>query len=1011
MGRVQVTCRLTSWARADAAGREAGERIHLTMTTSQPGARIAAVLAAGLCLAASLRAHAQDLDLDLEGELDQKFKKKESRRKAAEKAARDAAERKKRAEQAAVRKKFEIAAELKKRLVQAGGKGCESVVFMTGKRSSGIHYYENISYACNSGYHPGGGKNGAIKKLDLRTGKVTTVFSDPEGSMHDLRVHYSGKKLLFSYMKPGPKPRHFHLYEVDVDGKNLRQLTNGGWDDIEPCYLPNGDIVFSSTRSKRWVPCWNTQVATIFRCGPNGENIRPLSAAVEMENTPFVMSDGRVLYTRWEYVDRSQMTFHHLWTFNPDGSGVMVYYGNERPWYVMIDGQSIPGTRKVLSTFSGGHGSRFRHGYMTIVDPGTGPSALAGAQRLVDSRGWREPCPVTSDVFLAAAEGSIVLLDDQGRYGPIYTPKERDEGGAWDPRPLRPRPREPVIPDRVNWEKSTGTLVLADAYHGRKMQGVKRGDIRKILILEELPKPVNFSGGRDQISLHGTYMLHRIIGTVPVEKDGSAHFTVPALRSLFFVTLDENDMSVKRMQSFTTVMPGETTSCVGCHEHRYENPKPTGGAVLAALARPPSEPEYPKAVPDVIDFPRDVQPILDRCCLKCHDVKGKRAGNVTLNGDRGAYFSHSFFTLWAYGQLSDGQNAFGNMPPRTIGTAASPLMKKIDGSHHGVKLSKRDRDTVRLWVESSCVYAGTYAALGTRPIGVGSVKIASASSDELAASAEDGELDEAAVAAAQDGVVEISSKALDDIMRRRRSGCHGFQGGIYRGLDGSYRHEMRIDKPKARYNKSLLYSLTRPGLSRALLAPLAREAGGWGLCKGAVKAYPGKPVWWRPRKEAPKPKVVKKPPKRVKSIDDDLSDLLGDKPKTATGNGMSLKDKPKPVQPLELERRAVPAVFADKNDPDYVLLHRMIAAAGARLKEVGSFDVPGFRPNPHYVREMKRFDILPANYEKVSKGRVVDVYAIDRAYWRSLWWPCPQPHVLDPGEFLREPSSSVAMGE
>lgn len=976
--------------------------------TKRPAAIGTTAVALAFCLLSAAPCFAQDLDLDLEGELDQKFKKKEARRKAAEKAAKDKAERKKRAAAEAERKQREMAAQLRKRLLDAGDKGCDSIVFMTGSRSSGIHYYENISYACNSGYHPGGGRNGAIKKLDIRTGKVSTIFADPEGAMHDLRVHYSGKKLLFSYMKPGPRPNHYHLYEIDVDGKNLRRLTDGKWDDIEPCYLPNGDIVFSSTRSKRWVPCWNTQVATLFRCDADGGNIRPLSAAVEMENTPFVMEDGRVLYTRWEYVDRSQMTFHHLWTFNPDGSGVMVYYGNEHPWYVMIDGQSIPGTRKVLSTFSPGHGRSHRSGYMTIVDPRNGPSDQAMARRLAPDRGWREPCPVTEDLFLAVKGRSIVLLDDQGRFGPIYEAKD-DEKSAWDPRPLRSRPREPVIPDRADWGQDTAVLVLADAYHGRKMQGVKRGDIKKLLILEELPKPVNFSGGRDQISLHGTYMLHRIIGTVPVERDGSAHFTVPALRSLFFVTLDENDMSIKRMQSFTTVMPDETTSCVGCHEHRFENPKPTGGAVLEALKRPPSEPEYPEGVPDVIDFPRDVQPVLDRYCLKCHDVKGKRAGNVTLNGDRGAYFSHSFFTLWAYGQLSDGQNAFGNMPPRTIGTGASPLMQKIDGSHHKVKLSKRDRDTVRLWIESSCVYAGTYAALGTRPIGVGSVKIAAASSSDLAASAESGEVDEAAVAAAQDGIVEMSSKALDDIMRRRCTGCHGFQKGIYRGLDGSYRHEMTLDKPNARYNRAILYSLTRPELSRALLAPLAKEAGGWGLCKGAVKAYPGKPVWWRPKKEPPKPKVVKKPPKRSKALDDDLDDLLEEKPKVAKGKGMSLKEKPKPAKPLVLEQREVSAVFADRKDADYVLLLRLIAAAGAELRRVGSFEVPGFRPNKHYVREMKRFDILPADYEKVSKGRMVNVHAIDQAYWRSLWWPYPKPCVLEPGEYLREPTSSIAL--
>jgi len=944
------------------------------------------------------------MDLDLDDELDAAMKRKEAAKKKAEQAAKAKARRGKRNTEAEAAKRQKIGADLKKLVLAAGEKGCEEIVFIEGNRGTGIHYYENLgTYYCNSANARNrvGGKGSAIKRLNLRDGSVKTIYEDPEGYMCDLRVHYSGKRLIFGYRKAVSSDTH--LYEINVDGSGLRRITDGPWVDIEPCYLPNGDIVFSSNRCKRWVPCWNSQVATIFRCSADGSNIVPLSSSPEMENTPFMLPDGRVLYTRWEYTDRSQMVFHHLWAFNPDGTGLMVYYGNEHPGGVFIDGMPIPGTRKVLFQNSPGHGRGHRTGMPTLLDPLGGPSDLTKAKPLI---GFRErgcePCPITDELFLFI-KGGICLLDKDGRWGPIY-----GETGATDARPLRPRKREPIIPERVNWKKSEGTLILADAHHGRNMKGVRPGEIKKLLIFDEVPKPVNFGGGRDNISLHGSYMLHRLIGTVPVEEDGSAYFRVPALRSLFFVALDKNDLAVKRMQSFVTVMPGDTMSCVGCHEQRYENPRATSGPVLEAVKRPPSVPEYPKGVPDVICFARDVQPVLDRHCLRCHDIKGKRAGNVTLNGDRGSYYANSFLTLWAYGQLSDGQNGFGNQAPRTIGTAASPLMKKIDGSHHGVKLPKRDHDLIRLWIDASCVYAGTYATLGSTPVRVGSVFAPPPSSEDDLKN-EEGELDEAKVAAAQDGAGDVApGKELADIMRRRCSGCHGFQGRIYRGVDGSFRHVMTIDKPNARYNKELLYSLTRPELSRALLAPLARDAGGWGLCKGTVMAYPGKPVGWRPPRDKPTPKPVAKRPPKIKTPGSDL--VGGDDDEDDIG--LTLEDKSPPVTSVgkvwKTEEREIAAVFADRKDPDYIALLSMIKAAKGELERRHSFEIPGYRPNQHYVREMIRFGILPKNYEEVSRGKAVDPYVIDQAYWRSFWWPQSEPRPLKPGEFLVVPKSAVA---
>ncbi|MCX7013605.1 MAG: hypothetical protein NTW86_13790, partial [Candidatus Sumerlaeota bacterium] len=307
-------------------------------------------------------------------------------------------------------------------------------------------------------------------------------------------------------------------------------------------------------------------------------------------------------------------------------------------------------------------------------------------------------------------------MDDQGRFDTIYSlpPNELKAGLlCQEPRPIVPRKREPVIPARVDPDETTGRVILADVRYGRNMEGVAPGEIKKLLVLETLPMPAHYQGGMRPITAGGSFTLERVLGTIPVEPDGSAYAELPAMRSLFFVALDENDLSLKRMQSFMTLQPGETLGCTGCHESRTLAPARLSETTLQALRRAPSAIEPVEGAPDVIDFPRDVQPILDRHCVSCHDWN-RREGRVTLSGDRGPIYSHSYFTLTTRGYVVDGRNKpRGNRPPRTIGSGASPLMKFIDGSHYGATLSKAERDTIRLWIDSGAAYPGTYAALGT----------------------------------------------------------------------------------------------------------------------------------------------------------------------------------------------------------------------------------------------------------------------------------------------------------
>lgn len=695
--------------------------------------------------------------------------------------------------------------------------GVREVVFALRQNGHDGHWYANFGYYAQDETRPAYGTGGRLCRLDLSSGKVTTLLDDPKGGVRDPVVHYDAGKVLFAYRKGGTA--HYHLHEINLDGTGLQQLTDGPYDDFEPCYLPDGRIVFVSSRCERWVNCWLTKVATMYRCNADGSGIHCVSGNTEHDNTPWTLPDGRILYQRWEYIDRSQVHYHHLWTANPDGTGQMVYYGNFHPGTVMIDAKPIPGTGKVVAIFSPGHGQREHAGAVTVVDPRRGPDELGAARAVTREQSYRDPWAFSEETFLAAQGGRLVLLDEKGRAKPIYRvgPAEAAAGlECHEPRPVAVRPRERAIPDRADPLQDHGTYLMMDVRHGRAMADVQPGEVKKLLVLEALPKPINYTGGMEPLTYGGSFTLERILGTVPVEPDGSAAFDAPALRSVFFVALDDKDLAIKRMHSFTVVQPGEVNACAGCHEPRTQAILPK--KLPLALGRRPSKIQPIADCPDVFDFPRDVQPILDKLCVDCHGPHrtargGPFAGGVMLAGDRGPMYSHSYVTLTVRRLFTDGRNQpRSNYPPRVVGSSSSRLLTMLDGSHHGVTADEHQKKMLRLWIDVGAPYPGTYAALGCGMIG----------------------------AYAENAMVDTDlawpeTKAAAEAIGRRCASCHLANNPIPRTLSDERKvsfWNFAPDDPRLNLSRHLVFNLTRAEDSLVLLAPLAEAAGGYGLCRG-----------------------------------------------------------------------------------------------------------------------------------------------------------------------------------
>ena len=476
-------------------------------------------------------------------------------------------------------------------------------------------------------------------------GRLQTLYR-PDGGQFvgELDLHYDGDRLLFTM----PNGQSWQIHEIGVEGNRLRQVSREepDVDNFDACYLPDGRIVFASTAAFTGVPCWHgkERACCLYSMRADGSGTRQLCFDQDLDLHPAVLANGQVIYSRWDYTGIMHVYLRPLMVMNPDGTLQRAVYGSNSYYpNSLFFPRAIPGhPTKVAAILSGYHGVN-RMGELVVLDTAKGWHEADGIVARIGHRGepavpvirddlvsksWPKflhPYPLSDKYFLAAvwpgpkAPWGIYLVDAFDNLLALATDAEHD---YFEPLPIRRTPKPPAIPDRVDPTRDDAVVYLHNVYAGPGLAGVPRGAVRRLRIVAY---HYGYPGmaGPDKVGRSGPWDVMRILGTVPVCEDGSATFRVPACTPIAVQPLDARGRALALMRSWYTAMPGEQASCVGCHEQPRDTP--AARRDLAAL-RPPVEIEPWHGPARGFDFEREVQPVLDKYCVACHNGQPRDDG-------------------------------------------------------------------------------------------------------------------------------------------------------------------------------------------------------------------------------------------------------------------------------------------------------------------------------------------------------------------------------------------------
>lgn len=660
--------------------------------------------------------------------------------------------------------------------------------------------------------------DGLVLLRDWKTRPQATVLLQgqlPVGAVGHADLSYDARRIIFGFCDHTVQPRElrrFMLYEHNLDTGKVRQVTGvpgvdpqEGWagrktvliEDFDPCYLPDGGIIFVSTRNQGFGRCHGgryTPSYVLYRCEADGSQLKRLSYGEANEWNPSVLPDGRVLYTRWDYINRHDTVLQSLWTTRPDGTAVAHYYGNStRNPCMVAQARAIPGSDLIVALAMAHHS--FSSGSLFTVDRRRGEEGQDPIVRLtpessfpeteaMPSGSYCDPWPLSANLYLASydparlvGQGNVAsrngygvyLVDTLGGRELLY----RDPRTCcFNPLAIQPRPMPPALPSTLVPGWTDGVFVIQNVYNS--IAALAPGSVKHLRVVAMHEQPTASAAERSAVSQE---IVKSVVGTVPVREDGSVTFRAPAQEPLLFQLLDENNVSLFSMRSQVYLQPGEVMSCAGCHEPRGVTPLPTRYArsLKPALLTPGPGPQYAGG----FSFGRTVQPVLDRSCIRCHGL-GERAGGMSLLGTAAGQFSESYNALIARpGMVA---LAYRNVQtdiskPGDYGARAGKLANLLLTSHREkAKLDAESFTRIAEWLDLNGQYYGDYSF--QRP--------------ERRAPSEEG------------------VKALRGQVRQSCGACH-------RDL---------ADQPLA-----ALVNVAQPDESRVLRAPLATTEGGWGQCR------------------------------------------------------------------------------------------------------------------------------------------------------------------------------------
>jgi len=559
-------------------------------------------------------------------------------------------------------------------------------------------------------------------------------------------ISFDCKKIIFCY-KDSPKGSTA-IYEIGVDGKNLRQVTDPtpclgecegrkhGIHDLSPTYLPDGRIVFLSTRPAGLVPCADEGVSVLHVMNGDGSDIHSISVNSETEFDPMVLPDGRIIYGRWEYIDKTALTVQSLWTVYPDGSNETAMYANNMVFpEAILDPRPVPGTGLIVGTMTK-HNAPPR-GTIAMIDPFVGKNDKAAIfnfenkQNPTHDRGNScEPYPISKDLVLYSGRekdskrNSIMMINRKGERVTLLS----------DPNislhaPILIKPRKArTMPQFVDRTKTTGKFYVQNVYEG--LNGVKPGEAKWLRIIEESSRVSKTPGNNIfnqtfSISAALAFSAKIYHGMVPIHDDGSIYFEAPSGRAIFFQVLDKDKRLLQSMRTFIQAAPGVTRSCIGCHEKKTNAPvsrKPIPNTM--ALKKGPAKPKQESWGSGYMDYSTLIQPIWDKNCVKCHGGENGFNGRLDLTGGWTWQFNNSYENLVDrrhtqlipyYTAGIDCMNGTAHysvplFPPKSYGSAVAPLARVIASGHKDriQNLTQTERDLIYAWIDSNGLYFGTW---------------------------------------------------------------------------------------------------------------------------------------------------------------------------------------------------------------------------------------------------------------------------------------------------------------